>query len=198
MMLARWGTLCALLLSAAPALAADPPLKINREITSERELSLEVGQNRLMETSEPLGRVSVANPEVADLKVVTNSQLLVTAKGVGDTYLTLWDKSDRPLVMSLHVTRNLDALRKQIKDLFPDEQINVSAAGDLVVLAGEVSDLRVPERVAQVARLHSSKLANLLRVRGNQQVQLEVKFAEVSRTGLREMGFGWFHQHLDA
>ena len=53
----------------------------------------------------------MANPEVADLKVVTNSQLLVTAKGVGDTYLTLWDKSDRPLVMSLHVTRNLDALR---------------------------------------------------------------------------------------
>src|SRR5262245_2563032 len=193
----RWVILALLLATAAPA-RAQAPLKINREITSERELSLEVGQNRLMETSEPLGRVSVANPEVADLKVVTNSQLLVTAKGVGDTYLDLWDKSDRPLVMSLHVTRNLDALRKQIKDLFPNEQIAVSAAGDLVVLSGEVSDLRIPERVAAVARLHSSKLANLLRVRGNQQVQLEVKFAEVSRTGLREIGFAWFHHHLDA
>src|SRR5262249_45367235 len=136
-------------------------LRIDREIPTSREMSLEVGQNRLMETSVPLGRVSVANPEVADLKVVTSTQLLVTAKGVGDTYLTLWDKSDSPLVLSLHVTRNLDALRKQIKELFPDEQIDVSAAGDLVVLSGEVSDVRLPERVVSVAKLQAPKLANL-------------------------------------
>jgi pilus assembly protein CpaC len=173
------------------------PLRIEREITSTKELSLEVGQNRLMEASVPFGRVSVANPEVADLKVVTSTQLLITAKGVGDTFLTLWDKSDSPLVMSLHVTRNLDALRKQIKDLFPDEQINISAAGDLVVLSGEVSDMRLPERITQVVRLHSQKVANLLHVRGNQQVQLEVKFAEVSRTGLREMGVNWYHSSGD-
>src|SRR5262245_6538933 len=98
------------------AKTSGPPLRIEREITTTKELSLEVGQNRLMETSVPLGRVSVANPDVADLKVVTSTQLLVTAKGVGDTFLTLWDKSDAPLVLSLHVTRNLDALRKQIKD----------------------------------------------------------------------------------
>jgi pilus assembly protein CpaC len=174
-----------------------PPLRIDREVSTTKELSLEVGQNRLMETSVPLGRVSVANPDVADLKVVTSTQLLITAKGVGDTYLTLWDKSDAPLVLSLHVTRNLDALRKQIKELFPDENISVSAEGDLVVLAGEVGDVRVPERVVSVAKLQAPKLANLLRVRGNQQVQLEVKFAEVSRTGLREMGFNWFHQQGD-
>ncbi|HEX8952937.1 MAG TPA: pilus assembly protein N-terminal domain-containing protein, partial [Polyangia bacterium] len=180
-----------------PAWAKQSPLRIEREISTTKELSLEVGQNRLMETSVPLGRVSVANPDVADLKVVTSTQLLVTAKGVGDTYLTLWDKSDAPLVLSLHVTRNLDALRKQIKDLFPDEEINVSAAGDLVVLSGEVSDVRLPERVVSVAKLQAPKLANLLHVRGNQQVQLEVKFAEVSRTGLREMGFNWFHNNGD-
>jgi pilus assembly protein CpaC len=176
-----------------PSWTKQSPLRIEREISTTKELSLEVGQNRLMETSVPLGRVSVANPEVADLKVVTSTQLLVTAKGVGDTYLTLWDKSDAPLVLSLHVTRNLDALRKQIKDLFPDEDITISAAGDLVVLSGEVSDVRLPERVVSVAKLQVPKLANLLRVRGHQQVQLEVKFAEVSRTGLREMGFNWFH-----
>jgi pilus assembly protein CpaC len=45
-----------------------------------------------------------------------------------------------------------------------------------------------------VAKLHADKVANLIRVRGNQQVQLEVKFAEVSRRGLREMSFNVFHQ----
>src|SRR4051812_16898656 len=98
---------------------AESAMQIEREISSTKEISLEVGQNRLMELSTPLGRVSVANPEVADLKVVTSAQLLITAKGVGDTYLTLWDKTDKAIVMSLHVTRNLDAARKQLKELFP-------------------------------------------------------------------------------
>jgi pilus assembly protein CpaC len=183
-------------LVALPA-AAQGPLRIDKDIGPSREISLEVGQTRLMESTTSLGRVSVANPDVADLKVVTNTQLLLTAKGVGDTYLTLWDKSDAPLVLSLHVTRNLDAMRRQIKELFPDEKITVSAAGDLVVLSGEVSDVRVPERVLAVARLHAPKLANQLHVRGNQQVQLEVKFAEVSRTGLREIGLSAFHNNGD-
>src|SRR5258708_4153714 len=106
-----WLALCLCCLCSAHAAAQPQPLRIDREITSSRELSLEVGQNRLMEASGALGRVSVANPDVADLKVVTNTQLLITAKGVGDTYLTLWDKAEVALVMSLHVTRNLDAMR---------------------------------------------------------------------------------------
>src|SRR5205814_6927643 len=47
---------------------------------------------------------------------------------------------------------------------------------------------------AEVAKLHAERLTNLIHVRGNQQVQLEVKFAEVSRKGLREMSFNVFHQ----
>ena len=203
-MMRRFASLALAALVATPAFAEPqvPPwakqggktLNLDREVASSREISLEVGQNKLMESSVALGRVAVANPDVADLNVVASTQLLVTAKSVGDTYLTLWDKADNPLVMSLHVTRNLDALRKQIKELFPEETITVSAAGDLVVLSGEVSDVRIPERVVSVAKLQAPKLANQLKVRGNQQVQLEVKFAEVSRTGLREMGFNWFHQ----
>ena len=59
-------------LLAVPANAQAGSIQIEREITSSKELSLEMGQNRLMETSIALGRVSVANPEVADLKVVTD------------------------------------------------------------------------------------------------------------------------------
>ena len=54
--------------------------------------------------------------------------------------------------------------------------------------------MRVPERAAEVAQLHAEKVANLIKVVGNQQVQLEVKFAEVSRAGLRELGINFFHQ----
>jgi len=181
-----------LTMSASTARAAEagvmPQIRIDREVGAARDLALEMGQNRLLVLSEPIARVSVADPKVADMKVITPTQLLLTARGVGSTDLTLWNKRDEPLVLALLVTRNLDALRKQLKDLFPGEQITVSAAGDLVVLSGEATDMRVPERAAEVAQLHAEKVANLMRVSGNQQVQLEVKFAEVDRSAVSQFG----------
>jgi pilus assembly protein CpaC len=179
---------------AANETSAVPAIRIERELGAVRNLALETGQNRLLILTEPIGRVSVADPRVADLKVITPVQLLLTSKGVGTTDLTLWNKRDEPLVLALQVTRNLDRLKSQLAELFPEEKITVSAAGDLVVLSGEVSDVRIPERAAEVAQLHADKVANLIKVTGNQQVQLEVKFAEVSRAGLRNLGINFFHQ----
>lgn len=181
--------------AAAPEHATSPPaIRIDREVGAVKNLALETGQNRLLILSEPIGRVSVADPKIADLKVITPTQLLLTSRGVGATDLTLWNKRDEPLVLALLVTRNLDRLRSQLLEFFPNEKISVSAAGDLVVLSGEVSDVRVPERAAEVAQLHADKVANLIKVVGNQQVQLEVKFAEVSRSGLRQLGLNIFAQ----
>lgn len=181
----------------APALDPVPQIRIEREVGAVRSMSLEAGQNRLLVVSEQIGRIAVANPEVADLKVITPNQVLLTARGVGATDLTLWNRENVPLVIALSVTRNLEGLRKQLKELFPGEAISVSAAGDLVVLSGQVTDVRIPERLAEVARLHASKVANLVQVSGQQQVQLEVRFAEVGRTGLREMGVNFFHKSND-
>ncbi len=181
---------------AADSMSSVPAIKIEREVGAVKNLSLQTGQNRLLVLSEPIGRVSVADPKVADLKVITPMQLLLTSRGVGTTDLTLWNKRDEPLVLALQVTRNLDRLREQLAEFFPDEKISVSAAGDLVVLSGEVSDVRVPERASEIAQLHAEKIANLIKVVGNQQVQLEVKFAEVSRAGLRQLGINFFHQDV--
>jgi len=171
-----------------------PQVRIQREVGAARKMALESGQNRLLVLSEQIARIAVANPEVADLKVVTPTQVLLTAKAVGTTDLTLWNRANDPLVIALDVGRSLEGLRKQLRELFPNEAVTVSAAGDLVVLAGEVSDVRLPERIAELARLHAPRVANLVQVSGEQQVQLEVRFAEVTRSGLRELGLNLFHR----
>jgi pilus assembly protein CpaC len=176
---------------------APPVLRINREVGALREMTLEAGQNRLLVLSDEIGRIAVADPAVADLKVITPTQVLLTAKGVGSTDLTLWTRGNDPLVLALRVTRELEGLRKQLKELFPGEKVGISTAGDLVVVTGEVSDVRMPERIGEVARLHSDKVANLVKVSGDQQVQLQVRFAEVSRDGLRQIGVNLFHKSED-
>jgi pilus assembly protein CpaC len=198
----RWSWLLALAavlgdaaVASAQSRGGEPQtLRVDREVGAARELALEAGQNRLLLLSEEIARVAVANPEVADLKVVTPMQVLLTAKGVGNTDLTLWNRANQPLVISLQVARNLDLLRKQIHELFPGQEVKVSAAGDLVVLSGQVSDVRMPVRIAELARLHAKQVANLVQVTGNQQVQLEVHFAEVTRAGIRQIGVNFFHK----
>jgi pilus assembly protein CpaC len=179
--------------AAAAAFAQEPPIQIDREVGAVKTLVLEIGQNRLLMLSQVAGRVSVAEPRIADFKVITQNQLLLTAREVGTTDLTLWDKRDQPYVIGLTVTRSLEGLRKQIKEFFPGEDVTVSSTGDLVVLSGTVSDVRIPERLGDVARLHADKVVNLVKVSGNHQVQIEVKFAEVSRRGLRAMSLNFFH-----
>jgi hypothetical protein len=78
---ARELTLAAVVVATAfssPALANDPTvmpqIKIDREVGAARDLSLEMGQNRLLVLSEPIARVSVADPKVADMKVITPTQ----------------------------------------------------------------------------------------------------------------------------
>jgi pilus assembly protein CpaC len=199
-------TLAALTIAFAVAAGPVPPhlplgavtqLRIDRSVGAATELALEAGQNRLLIISEEIGRVAVANPQVADLKVVTPNQLLLTAKGAGTTDLTLWNRNNEPLVVALQVSKNLEPLRKQVKELFPGEKVTIAATGELVVLSGEVSDVRIPERIVEIARLHAGQVANLIKVAGVQQVQIEIRFAEVSRSGLRQIGVNLFHKARD-
>jgi pilus assembly protein CpaC len=177
-----------------PTLGAVQPLRIERSMGAASELNLEAGQNRLLLLSEDIVRVAVADPRVADLKVVTPTQVLLTAKAPGGTDLTLWNRANDPLLIALQVARNLEPLRKQVKELFPGENVTISAAGELVILSGEVSDVRIPERIVELARLHAKQVANLVKVGGDQQVQLEVRFAEVSRSAVRQIGINVFHK----
>jgi len=179
---------CLCLLPAVWASAARAQPRATLEPQPSQEMRLEVGQTQLMHLSTNIVRVSVADPNVSDVQVVTPQQVLITAKGVGYTHLILWSAAEQPLVVAVSVTRNLDHLRAQFRTLFPGEDIQVGAVGDLVVLSGTVSDLRLPARAAEVALLHSERIANLIQVSGEQQVQLEVRFAEVSRSGLRRAG----------
>jgi pilus assembly protein CpaC len=186
---------CALLttgLFASRSAVAQPKIRFHAD--AQEQIRLEVGQTRLIHASTKIIRISVADPNVVDVQVVTPLQVLVTAKSVGYTHLIMWGEDEVPVVIAVSCARNLDQLRTQLKELFPSESVEVDSAGELVVLSGKVSDLRLPARAAEVAKLYSEQLANLIEVTGDQQVQLDVRFAEVSRSGLRKLGMNFLWQ----
>ena len=84
--------------------------------------------------------------------------------------------------------RDLSDLVRRIDSIVEGEPPRVYPLGERVVIEGPVDDLDTLEQVALVSRIFDEEFVNLMSVRGDHQVQLEVMFAEVSRTATRELG----------
>lgn len=167
-----------------------------------RELKL--GGSDLIKTSHPFKRVSIADPTVADVVVLSPHELYVYGKKVGYTSVILWAEGKGKTLLDVVVSLDLTALKQKIYELYPEQRIEVYGSETGVVLAGTVSGPEIVEQVLRLTQTYMPKKAegdggkqgtgrsghavtNLLQVEGMQQVMLEVKFAEVNRNSIRDL-----------
>jgi pilus assembly protein CpaC len=164
------------------------------EATGAAPLRVMVGKSLLINTSERLKRVSVTDPAVADVQVVTPTQILVHGRSAGEVSLLIWDELERSRSFDLRVDVDVTAAAEEEKSVFPDEQILVTPSRSAIVLSGHVSDETVASRAGKIAEAYSKNVVNVLTFgpKGAQEVLLEVKFAEVDRTALLQYGFNIF------
>jgi pilus assembly protein CpaC len=167
-------------------------LDIEKEVEYKKKITLEVGQSKVVTLTGDIARLVIPETSPFEAIAVTTKQVIITGLSAGSGMLTLFDRSDRPLPILIEVISDFRGLEAQLKALYPKENITVASDGGKVVLSGSVSDARIIDEVEKVSLLYSDSVVNLLRPAGGQQVQLEIKFAEVNRTALREMGFSLF------
>jgi pilus assembly protein CpaC len=161
-------------------------------------IDLLVGRSTILNVGSTIARVSLTVPDVADAMVTTPQQLLIHGKTPGTISLFVWDKAGGIKTYEVNVRRDLSQLVEQVKQLFPGEPITVAGSGKDVVLSGTVSTKYVVDKAADVAAGYVEKkdnVVNLLKqaegVTSN-QVMLRVRFAEVSRSALQELGASFF------
>jgi pilus assembly protein CpaC len=164
------------------------------EATGTAPLRVMVGKSLLINTSERLKRVSVTDPAVADIDVVTPTQVLVHGRSAGEVSLLIWDELERSRSFDLRVDVDVTAAAEEEKNVFPDEQITVTPSRSAIVLSGHVSDETVAQRAGKIAEAYSKNVVNVLTFgpKGAQEVLLEVKFAEVDRSALTQYGVNIF------
>ena len=164
------------------------------EATGAAPLRVMVGKSLLINTSERLKRVSVTDPAVADIDVVTPTQVLVHGRAAGEVSLLIWDELERSRSFDLRVDVDVTAAAEEEKNVFPDEQITVTPSRSAIVLSGHVSDETVAQRAGKIAEAYSKNVVNVLTFgpKGAQEVLLEVKFAEVDRSALTQYGVNIF------
>ena len=84
----------------------------------------------------PLSRFSVGDPAIAEAIVLSPTEVLINGKGLGTTTLLIWDNSGQVRVNSVEVTADAPGLQRFLKQLMPDEDIQVSASGNTVTVSG--------------------------------------------------------------
>jgi pilus assembly protein CpaC len=176
---------------ATPATTAASPV---RDAAMGSEIDLMVGRSTVLNVGSTIARVSLTVDKIADAMVTGPTQLLIHGKEPGTISLFVWDKEGSIKTFEVRVRRDLSALVAHLKQLFPGEDITTLGSGKDVVLSGTVSSKYVIEKAADVAAGYVEKKDNVVNMLKQQegvasnQVMLRVRFAEVSRSAMQELG----------
>ncbi|HVZ01781.1 MAG TPA: type II and III secretion system protein family protein [Dongiaceae bacterium] len=139
--------------------------------------------------------VIVGSPAIADVVVRSPTQLFLVGRAVGDTNVFLLDAAGKIIErFEINVHPDTASVKAALAQLLPGEPIDVSGAGDSLVLSGTVSSDGVVQRATSIGRRfvdEDQKIINLLRVANEQQVLLRVRVAEVSKTAIKNLGIDW-------
>jgi pilus assembly protein CpaC len=139
--------------------------------------------------------VIVGSPAIADVVVRSPTQLFLVGKAIGDTNVFLLDADGKIIErFEVNVHPDTDSVKQTLASLLPGEPIDVTGAGNAIVLSGTVSSDGVVRRASEVARRfvdEDAKLVNMLRVANEQQVMLRVRVSEVSKTAIKNLGIDW-------
>ena len=202
-----------------------------------QSFQLSLGESQVLQLAQPVTRVAVGHPGIADFLLLGPKELYVLGKSPGMTNLVMWNASGKATSIRTQVSLNLAPLRELIGKILPNEKdIELLPSGDAVILKGEVSDAVVAETVHRLAlsqlqlpvaakgggvngnttinvsgsgdnsnnnsgkndsndaaqvNTTGARIVNLLKVRAPQQVMLEVRVAEVSKSYLESLGVEW-------
>jgi pilus assembly protein CpaC len=152
----------------------------------ERVISLSKGGSALLVNPVAISRFSVGDPEIAQATVMSPTEVLINGKGLGTTTLFVWDNAAQVRIYSVEVTADAPGLERYLRGLMPDEEIQVTASGNAVTLSGTVKDPNSVARAVEVAKTTGATVIDNLVAPPAVQVLLQVRFAEINRTALRD------------
>ncbi|AJG18265.1 type II and III secretion system protein family protein [Cupriavidus basilensis] len=191
-------------ISMAPAPAAAVPTdsrgpNCTGAIRNESNIIVPVGKSSLIPLPEPVRNRTLGNPNVVQATMVSPQTLYVLGRSVGTTNMIVQGRSGGCSIINVVVNADAGGLQTSLAQLMPGEpQIRVLTAADNLVLSGSVSNAQAAQQAMEIAYAYAAAaqgegnkkggVLNMLSVDTPQQVMLEVKVAEVSKTLLNQLG----------
>jgi pilus assembly protein CpaC len=182
---------------ATPAAQAPAPTQVPAGQSGEPEgpqtLHLLVGRSIVISSPARIKRVSLADPNIAEAVVVSPTQVLVNGRAPGGVSLIIWDESDQSQAFEVSVDIDVLGLSQKIHEVFPNEDVHIETSRDVVMLSGKISSSQVADKILEVVKNTTPKVTSLMQVPPTPagQILLQVRFAEVNRSAINQLGFNF-------
>jgi len=168
------------------------PLPSDTQYAGTTELHLLVGRSLVLTSPSNIRRISIADPNIADVMVLSANQVLVNAKSPGGVSLVLWDENEQTRRYELIVDLDLGNLSERVHNAFSTDRVRLEVSKDILILSGQVASKEESDKIYQLVSAVAPKTLNLLEVPSRSakgQILLEVRFAEVDRGAMTNLGF---------
>lgn len=184
--------LCAAMLAAPMAVLGSQAATAQSVTAPARSIAISIGRGQLVTVAGKMADVFVANDQIADVQVKSANQLFVFGKSGGET--TIYASNGHGDVIwsaNVRVGTNIDSVDQMLHVAMPEAKIVASTMNNTVLLTGTIG---APEDAAEAERLvkafvgDKTNVISRLRMATPLQVNLHVKFAEVSRSLVRSIG----------
>jgi pilus assembly protein CpaC len=179
-----------------PATQAGAPAAAPNQEPGTHTLHLLVGRSLVLTSPTPIKRVSVADPNIVEAVVVSPYQVLLNGKSPGGVSLLIWDETDQSQTFEVSVDIDILSLNEKIHEVFPTEAVQLETSKDMVMLSGRISSGVVAEKILEIVKNTTPKVTNLMQFPPVQmkEVLLEVKFAELDRASVSQLGVNILRQ----
>jgi pilus assembly protein CpaC len=157
-------------------------------------LHLLVGRSLVITSPNRIKRVLLADPTIAEEAVVTPYQVVVNGKSPGGVSLIMWDEAGQSQSFEVSVDIDVLGLTQKIHEVFPSEPVQIETSGSVVMLSGKVSSAAVADKILEVVKNSTPKVTSLMEVPSapEAEISLQVRFAEVSRQAVQQLGANLF------
>ena len=178
-------------LSAALAVGPAAAESFVSEAVRSRTINVPRNKSLSFRLDSPASKIVVAQPETAQIVATTDRSFYVRGKALGATNLLIYGQGGAlQEVVDVRVGYDADALQSDLAAAIPGEGIRVRNLGEGLLLTGEVSTTAVASKAKSLAdKFAPESVTSALTVRASQQVILEVRVLEASRSDLKDVGF---------
>lgn len=142
-----------------------------------------------------LKRVAVGDPNIADLTVLSDKELMLIAKKAGNTSLIVWDQTGQHSFNIRVIKEDLEKVAQRIRELLVSSDIRgvrVKKEEDKIYVIGEVLGQRELDKINDILNPLKKDVVNLIKLKERQPlVEIDVNVLEISIDDLKNLGMDW-------
>jgi len=168
--------------AAAQTLASEPVRRRTIHVPRDKSLSFRLPG--------PASRIVIAQPEIAKVTATSDASFYVQGIEFGSTNMLVYGRGGQlSEVIDIRVGYDAEGLQQDLVAAFPNEPIRVRNLGEVLMLAGEVSNSGVQASAEKIAEKYAPEsIISRLTIQNSQQVILEVRILEANRSALQDLG----------